>query len=206
MTSMIALSVDEGVGQILDYLEASGLADDTIVVYTSDQGFFLGEHGWFDKRWIYEESMRTPLLVQYPGHIPAGARIDALVQNIDYAPTFLQYAGVRVPADVQGRSLKPLAEGKRVRDWRRSLYYHYYEFPAFHAVRAHYGVRSDRYKLVRFYGDLNYWEFYDLKADPTETKNRIEDPAYRDQIARMKAELARLRRHYGDDTPHAKES
>ena len=199
-------SVDEGVGQILDYLEANGLADDTIVVYTSDQGFFLGEHGWFDKRWIYEESMRTPLLVQYPGHIPAGARIDALVQNIDYAPTFLQYAGVRVPADVQGRSLKPLAEGKRVRDWRRSLYYHYYEFPAFHAVRAHYGVRSDRYKLVRFYGDLNYWEFYDLKVDPREMRNRIDDPAYRDEIARMKAELARLRRHYGDDTPRAKES
>jgi len=199
-------SVDDGVGAILDYLEASGLADNTIVVYTSDQGFFLGEHGWFDKRWIYEESMRTPLLVQYPGKIEAGSKVDALVQNIDYAPTFLQYAGVPVPADIQGRSLKPLAEGKPVKDWRKSLYYHYYEFPGFHAVRAHYGVRSDRYKLARFYGDMDYYEFYDLQADPREMNNRIDDPAYRDEIARMKAELTRLRRQYGDTTPRAKAS
>ena len=199
-------SVDEGVGQILDYLEANGLADNTIVVYPSDQGFFLGEHGWFDKRWIYEESMRTPLLVQYPGHIEAGTKVDALVQNIDYAPTFLEYAGLPVPADIQGRSLKPLAEGKPVRDWHRNLYYHFYEFTGSHAVRAHYGVRSDRYKLARFYGDLDYWEFYDLQADPREMNNRIDDPAYQDEIARMKAELTRLRREYGDNAPRAKTS
>mgnify|MGYP003575302998 CR=1 FL=1 len=192
--------------RITNTTDAEREADNTIVVYTSDQGFFLGEHGWFDKRWIYEESMRTPLLVQYPGHIEAGTKVDALVQNIDYAPTFLQYAGVPVPADIQGRSLKPLAEGKPDKNWRKSLYYHYYEFPGFHAVRAHYGVRSDRYKLARFYGDMDYWEFFDLKSDPREMNNRIDDPAYQDEVARMTAELTRLRGQYRDDTPRAKES
>ncbi|RHW18579.1 DUF4976 domain-containing protein [Sphingomonas gilva] len=196
-------AVDEGVGELLDYLEESGLAENTIVVYTSDQGFYLGEHGWFDKRWIYEESMRTPLLVQYPGHIRGGTTVDALVQNIDYAPTLLECAGVPAPGGIQGRSLAPLVEGKPPADWRRSLYYHYYEFPGFHSVRAHYGVRSDRYKLARFYGDIDAWEFYDLKADPTEMHNRIDDPAYREEIATMKAELARLREYYGDETPHS---
>lgn len=194
-------SVDDGVGQILDYLEQSGLSDNTIVIYTSDQGFYLGEHGWFDKRFIYDESMRTPLLVQYPGHIKPGTKVDALVQNIDYAPTLLQYAGVAVPQDIQGRSLKSLVEGRPPAHWRKSLYYHYYEFPGFHAVRAHYGVRDDRYKLVRFYGDIDAWEFYDLKADPQELHNRIDDPAYRARIGTMKQELERLRQQYRDDTP-----
>ena len=146
-------AVDEGVGAVLDYLEESGLDRNTIVVYTSDQGFYLGEHGWFDKRFIYEESMRTPFLIQYPGHIRPGTRIAAPIQNIDYAPTFLDYAGVKGPATIQGRSMTPLLTGRTPRDWRKDLYYHYYEFPGFHSVRAHYGVRVERYNLVRFYGD-----------------------------------------------------
>lgn len=194
-------SVDDGVGAILDYLEESGLAKNTIVVYTSDQGFYLGEHGWFDKRFIYEESLRTPLLIQYPGHIPAGTTVDAMVQNIDYAPTFLDYAGVEVPEAIQGRSLKPVVDGKAPANWRDSIYYHYYEYPGFHSVRAHYGVRSDRYKLARFYGDIEAWEFYDLETDPNEMRNRIDDPAYKEEIASMKAELERLRKQYRDTSP-----
>jgi len=193
-------AVDEGVGQILDYLEESGLADNTIVIYTSDQGFYLGEHGWFDKRFIYEESLRTPLLMQFPGRIPAGTSQDELVQNIDLAPTLLEYAGVPAFEGIQGRSLRPIAEGQEVSDWRNSVYYHYYEFPGFHSVRAHFGVRTDRYKLVRFYGDMDAWEFYDLQSDPSEVNNRIDDPAFRPQIEAMRAELARLRRQYRDET------
>ena len=192
-------AVDEGVGRVLDYLETSGLSKNTLVVYTSDQGFYLGEHGWFDKRFIYEESLRTPFLVQYPGHIRAGIRVSAPIQNIDYAPTFLALAGVTPPDTVRGRSLLPLFEGKTPADWRTSVYYHYYEYPGFHSVRAHYGMRSDRYKLVRFYSeDINAWEFYDLGSDPHEVQNRIDDPAMQRRIAMMKKELAALRRQYGD--------
>lgn len=192
-------AVDEGVGAVLDYLEESGLDRNTIVVYTSDQGFYLGEHGWFDKRFIYEESMRTPFLIQYPGHIRPGTRIAAPIQNIDYAPTFLDYAGVKGPATIQGRSMTPLLTGRTPRDWRKDLYYHYYEFPGFHSVRAHYGVRGERYKLVRFYGDgLDAWEFYDLNTDPREMDNRIADPAMKAPIARMKQRLVELRREYED--------
>lgn len=192
-------AVDEGVGAVLDYLEESGLDRNTIVVYTSDQGFYLGEHGWFDKRFIYEESMRTPFLIQYPGHIRPGTRIAAPIQNIDYAPTFLDYAGVKGPATIQGRSMTPLLAGRTPRDWRKDVYYHYYEFPGFHAVRAHYGVRGERYKLVRFYGEgLDAWEFYDLKKDPHEMDNRIGDPAMKGPIAAMKRRLVELRREYKD--------
>lgn len=194
-------SVDDSVGAILDYLEQSGLAENTIVVYTSDQGFYLGEHGWFDKRWMYEESFRTPLLVQFPGRIKPGTRVDALVQTIDHAPTFLEYAGLPAPSDIQGRSLVRLAEGRAERDWRSSLYYQYFEYPDFHRVAPHYGVRTHRYKLIRFHGPFDHWEFYDLKTDPTEVRNRIDDPAYRGEVATLRAELDRLRRHYGDTTP-----
>ena len=194
-------AVDDGVGKLLDYLDATGLSKNTVIVYTSDQGFFLGEHGWFDKRWIYEESFRTPFLMQYPGHIRPGSHVSRMIQNIDYAPTFLDFAGVSVPRAIQGRSLRPLVEGKRVGEWRTSVYYHYYEFPGFHSVRAHYGVRTERYKLAHFYGDIDTWEFYDLKIDPTEVKNRIDDPTYAERIAGMKAELTRLRMQYRDDTP-----
>lgn len=194
-------AVDEGVGAVLDYLEDSGLDRNTIVVYTSDQGFYLGEHGWFDKRFIYEESMRTPFLIQYPGHIRAGTRVAASIQNIDYAPTFLDFAGVKGPNTVQGRSMRPLFAARPPADWRKHVYYHYYEYPGFHAVRAHYGVRGDRYKLVRFYGaDIDAWEFYDLKTDPTEMRNRIDDPAMAGPIRTMTQKLVELRRQYQDDS------
>ncbi len=192
-------AVDDSVGELLDYLRETGLDRNTIVVYTSDQGFYLGEHGWFDKRFMYEESFRTPLLIQYPGHIPAGSTVSAMVQNIDYAPTFLDYAGVPADPAIQGRSLRPVAEGDTPADWRRSVYYHYYEYPGFHSVRAHYGVTDGRYKLIRFYGpDINAWEFYDLATDPHEMHNRIDDPAQQARIADMKQELIRLRRQYRD--------
>ena len=191
-------AIDEGVGKVLDYLKAAGLDRNTIVVYTSDQGFYLGEHGWFDKRFIYEESLRTPLLIQYPGHIRPGSRITAPVQNTDYAPTFLDYVGLLIPAAVQGRSLRPVAEGRTPGDWRTDVYYHYYEYPGFHSVRAHYGIRGPRYKLVRFYGDINNWEFYDLKADPHEMHNRIADPKARPVIADLKRRLVALREKYHD--------
>lgn len=193
-------AVDESVGAVLDYLEESGLDRNTIVVYTSDQGFYLGEHGWFDKRFIYEESMRTPFLIQYPGHIRPGTRVAAPIQNIDYAPTFLDVAGVAPPATVQGRSLAPLFGGRTPAGWRKDVYYHYYEYPGgFHSVRPHYGMRGERYKLVRFYSDdINAWEFYDLKTDPGEMRNRIDDPRQQPRIAAMKKRLADLRRQYGD--------
>jgi len=198
-------AVDEGVGKVLDYLEASGLDRNTIVVYTSDQGFYLGEHGWFDKRFIYEESLRTPLLIQYPGRIQAGSRITAPVQNVDHAPTFLDYAGLPIHPSIQGRSLRPLAEGRKPADWRRDIYYHYYEYPGFHSVRAHYGIRGRRYKLVRFYGDINNWEFYDLQTDPNEMRNRYGDPGVQPIVARLKKRLVAIRRKYGDTSGPAVE-
>ena len=146
-------SVDDSVGELLAYLEKEGLLDNTLIVYTSDQGFWMGEHGWFDKRFMYEESFRTPLLVRYPKAIKAGSRCSALVQNIDFAPTLLSVAGVSVPDEMEGRSLLPLfGEGSDSVEWRKSIYYHYYDYPTFHLVRRHDGVRTDRYKLIHFYG------------------------------------------------------
>lgn len=191
-------AVDESVGRVLDWLEATGEADNTILVYTSDQGFYLGEHGWFDKRFMYEESLRTPFLMQYPGHIAAGSRIEAPIQNVDYAPTFLDYAGLPVRDSIQGRSLRALFGGSIPDDWRTDIYYHYYEYPGFHSVRAHYGVKSGRYKLMRFYGDIDAWEFYDLATDPGEMHNRIDDPKMQPTIARLKKTLVDLRRQYHD--------
>lgn len=147
-------SVDESVGRVLDYLDSHGLTDNTIIVYTSDQGFYMGEHGWFDKRFMYEESLRTPLLIAYPGHIQPGTVCNKLVQNIDYAPTFLDLAGVSKPKELPGRSLTPLFKaGDKVKGWRNSIYYHYYDYPTYHMVRKHDGVRTDRYKLIYFYGE-----------------------------------------------------
>ena len=176
----VITSIDRNVGRVLDYLEKNGLLDNTLVVYTSDQGFYMGEHGWFDKRFMYEESFRTPLLMRLPG----GKKGDVaqLVQNIDYAPTFLELAGVPIPDDIQGVSLLPLLEGRQPRHWRKSLYYHYYEYPAEHAVRRHYGVRDNRFKLIHFYpatldgikvkqDGIDCWELYDLKHDPSELHN-----------------------------------
>lgn len=146
-------SVDESVGRVLDYLDSHGLTDNTIIVYTSDQGFYMGEHGWFDKRFMYEESLRTPLLIAYPGHIQPGTVCNKLVQNIDYAPTFLDLAGISKPKELPGRSLTPLFKaGDKVKGWRNSIYYHYYDYPTYHMVRKHDGVRTDRYKLIHFYG------------------------------------------------------
>lgn len=191
-------AVDESVGRVLDWLERTGLDENTIVVYTSDQGFYLGEHGWFDKRFMYEESLRTPLVMQYPGHIAPGTRVTAPVQNVDYAPTFLDFAGLPERGAIQGRSLRDVVDGEAPADWRKDIYYHYYEYPGFHSVRAHYGVRTDRYKLIRFYGDINAWEFYDLHTDPNEMHNRIGDPAVQGTIAQLKRKLEELRAKYKD--------
>ncbi len=189
-------SLDDNVGRLLDYLEASGLAGNTLVVYTSDQGFYMGEHGWFDKRFMYEESMRTPLVMRLPGGVKGD--IDALVQNIDYAPTFLELAGAPVPDDMQGCSLLPLLRGEVPAGWRRSLYYHFYEYPAEHMVKRHYGVRGERWKLIHFYDDIDHWELYDLATDPQELHNRYGDPACAAEQAQLHDELVRLQRQYGD--------
>ena len=189
-------SVDESVGRVLDYLDEAGLADDTIVVYSSDQGFYLGEHGWFDKRWMYAESLRTPLLVRWPGVVEPGSRSDRLVSNLDFAETFLDVAGLPVPEAMQGRSLVPLLEGEEPGDWRSSFYYHYYEFPGAHSVRRHYGVRTDRYKLIDFY-NLGEREMYDLDRDPSELRSCYDDPQYAEVRQSLEAELAGLRRELG---------
>jgi arylsulfatase A-like enzyme len=196
-------SVDENIGRVLDYLDRSGLADNTLVVYTSDQGFYLGEHGWYDKRFMYEESLRIPLVMRYPGRIAAGTRNRDLVQNLDFAPTFLDLAGVDVPGDMQGASLRPVLRGATPEDWRQSIYYHYYEYPAVHAVKRHYGVRTARYKLIHFYHDIDAWELFDLKEDPTELNNVYGDPAYATVRKMMHAELERLRALYKDNSENA---
>lgn len=190
-------SVDDGVGELLDYLEEAGLAENTIVVYTSDQGFYLGEHGWFDKRLMYEESFRTPLLIRYPKEIKAGTVIDALVQNLDFAPTFLDYAGIRAPEEMQGESFRKLVAGKTDK-WRDAVYYTYYEYPAVHMVKRHYGVATDRYKLIHFYYDIDEWEMYDLETDPMEMRNIYDDPAYAEVREMMHKRLEELRTYYGD--------
>jgi len=187
------LSVDDSVGRILDYLDEHGLSKNTIVIYTSDQGFYLGEHGWFDKRWMYEESLRTPLLMKYPKKIPKGSTTDAFVLNLDFAPSLLDLAGIEVPKDMQGVSIRPLLNGKSIpKDWRKSIYYHYYEYPqGWHDVRRHFGVRTDRYKLIDFYNE-RYSELFDLEKDPHELNNVYKDPAYADVVEQMEAELERL--------------
>lgn len=189
-------SLDDNVGRLLDYLDRTGLARNTLVVYTSDQGFYIGEHGWFDKRFMYEESMRTPLVMRLPGGVRGD--IGELVQNIDFAPTFLDLAGVPVPEDMQGLSLLPLLRGEHPADWRTSLYYHFYEYPAEHMVKRHYGVRTARWKLIRFYDDIDFWELYDLESDPGELHNLYGDPRYARQQRQLFDELVRLQRQYGD--------
>ena len=189
-------SVDRNIGRVLKYLEEKGLLENTLVVYTSDQGFYMGEHGWFDKRFMYEESFRTPLLARFP-HGKKG-KVSQMVQNIDYAPTFLELAGVDIPEDIQGVSLLPLLKGERPKDWRKSLYYHFYEYPAEHAVKRHYGVRTERYKLIHFYNDIDAWELYDLKKDPREMHNLFGKPGYEKITEKLKGELVKLQTQYDD--------
>ena len=184
--------VDDAVGRVLKYLDDHGLADNTIVVYSSDQGFFLGEHGWFDKRWIFEESLRAPLLVRWPGVVQPGSVNKAIVSNLDFAETFLDVAGAPVPPEMQGRSLVPLLRGSTPADWRTGFYYHYYEYPTPHHVRPHYGIVTDRYKLVHFYRDANYWELFDLAKDPEEMLSVYDRPEYADTIASLKSQLQQL--------------
>jgi arylsulfatase A-like enzyme len=222
--------VDDNVGRVLDYLDETGLAENTVVMYSSDQGFYLGDHGWFDKRFMYEESFRMPFLVRWPGVVQPGSESDALVSNLDFAETFLDIAGVEIPKDMQGVSLVPVLDGEvsgnsalwstaqqhlrnmfpegnpligfgslQPDNWRKSLYYHYYEFEAnrrtAHMVRRHYGVRTQRYKLIYFY-NLDEWELYDLEKDPREMHSVYDDPAYHDIVARLKKEITRLQTLY----------
>lgn len=194
----VVKSLDDNVGRVLDYLEEKGLLDNTLVVYTSDQGFYMGEHGWFDKRFMYEESFRTPLIMRMPKGFDRRGDIDQMVQNIDYAPTFLEIAGVEVPEDIQGVSLLPLLKGENPSDWRNSLYYHYHEYPAEHSVKRHYGVSDNRYKLIHFYNDIDKWELYDLQADPHEMNNIYGQPGTEETTARLMQELKRLQEQYDD--------
>ncbi len=194
----VVKSLDDNVGRVLDYLEKNGLLDNTLVVYTSDQGFYMGEHGWFDKRFMYEESFRTPLIMHLPKGLDAKGDIPQMVQNIDYGPTFLDIAGVEVPSDMHGVSLLPLLKGEQPADWRNSLYYHFYEYPAEHMVKRHYGVRDDRYKLIHFYNDIDHWELYDLEKDPTEMHNIYGQPGTEQITARMMKELKKLQEQYKD--------
>ncbi|MFK7844706.1 MAG: sulfatase [Rhodothermales bacterium] len=188
-------SVDDNIGRMLAYLEESGLAENTIVIYSSDQGWYLGEHGWYDKRWMYEESLRTPFIVKWPGHIEPGSVNEDFVSNLDFAATFLDLAGIETPANMQGKSLKPIFLGETPENWRKTHYYQYYEYPASHCVQRHYGVRSEQHKLIYFYL-LDEWELFDLDADPNEMNSVYDDPAYSDVLAEMKIELDRLRTEY----------
>ncbi|MXY67274.1 MAG: sulfatase [Acidobacteriia bacterium] len=209
--------VDEGLGRVLDYLDTSGLAEDTLVLYTTDNGYFIGEHGWYDKRFMYEPALRVPLLVRYPRLVAAAQVEDRPAVNIDIAPTLLDFAGVDVPEQMQGRSLRPLLEGSPPDDWRDSILYSYYENswafremareqmtdPSFqywtpHRVGPHRGVRTDRYKLIEYYGEGDYWELFDLHEDPDEVHNLYTEPGHADLIQELQAELARLRDHYGE--------
>jgi len=196
-------AVDENVGRLLETLEKNGLDENTVVIYSSDQGFFLGEHGWFDKRFMYEECYRMPFIVRWPGVVPAGVENDDLISNIDFAETFLDLAGVPLSAmrevGMQGESLVPLMLGQTPDDWRESLYYQYFEYfgdaKTSHMVRRHRGVRTARYKLIDFY-NLGEWELYDLEKDPFEMKSVADDPAYATVRARLSADLDRLAKRY----------
>lgn len=194
----VVKSLDDNVGRVLDYLEQKGLLENTLVVYTSDQGFYMGEHGWFDKRFMYEESMRTPLVMMLPEGYNHKGDIEQMVQNIDYAPTFLEMAGVEIPEDIHGESMVPLLKGEDPATWRKSLYYHFYEYPAEHMVKRHYGVRTERYKLIHFYNDIDSWELYDLKEDPQEMHNLYHKAEYAPVIKELKAELWRLQEQYNN--------
>ena len=191
-------SVDDNIGRVLDYLKVNRLEENTIFIYASDQGFFLGEHGWFDKRFVYEESLRMPFLIRYPEIIKPGTVIEDIITNIDFAPTLLEMANVPIPEKVQGKSFFSNLKGKTPKKWRQSMYYHYYEYPYYHHVQPHYGIRNKRYKLIHFYYDVDLWEFYDLKNDPSEMNNLINSTAHVDLISQLKKELYKLKEDYGN--------
>lgn len=190
-------SVDEGVGQVLDFLKQNNLEENTIVVYTSDQGFYLGEHGWFDKRFIFDESFKTPLLVKWPTVIKSGTKNTQMVQNLDFAQTFLEAAGIKAPSDMQGESLMPIFKGNG-KNFRDAAYYHYYEYPSVHMVKRHYGIVTEKYKLIHFYYDIDEWELYDRTNDKNEMKNVYNDPKYAAIKKELHQKLAQLRIKYKD--------
>lgn len=192
-------SVDRNIGRLMEYLDSKGLAENTLVIYTSDQGFYLGEHGWFDKRFMYEPSFRTPLIIRYPGTIKPNSVNQALVQNLDFAPTILDAAGVDIPEDMQGMSLLPLFDGQP-KPWRDALYYHYYEYPGIHMVKRHYGIRTGTHKLIHFYYDVDEWELYDLQSDPDELVNEYNNPAYAAIREALHQQLEQLRQQYQDQS------
>lgn len=198
----VVKSLDDNVGRVLDYLEKNNLLDNTLVVYTSDQGFYMGEHGWFDKRFMYEESFHTPLIMRLPAGFDRRGDIEEMVQNIDYAPTFLDIAGVEIPKDIQGVSLLPLLKGEHPSDWRDALYYHFHEYPAEHAVKRHYGVTDLKHKLIHFYNDIDEWELYDLTADPSEMHNIYGQPGTEEVTADMMKKLKKLQEQYDDPVRH----
>lgn len=200
------MAVDENVGRLLDYLKQIGELDNTIIVYTSDQGFFLGEHGFFDKRFMYEECQRMPFIVRYPKAIQPKTVTNAIAMNVDFAPTFLDFAGVTIPSDMQGTSLKPVFEkkGKVPANWRKAAYYHYYEYPAEHSVKRHYGIRTANFKLIHFYNDINEWEMYDMKNDPKEMHNIFGKPAYAKEQKKLMQLLKQTQNKYKDTDPQEK--
>ncbi|WP_281614973.1 sulfatase [Flammeovirga sp. SubArs3] len=193
-------SVDENVGRVLDYLDDNDLSDNTLVVYTSDQGFYLGEHGWFDKRFAYNESFKTPLLIRWPNKIKAGITNEEMVQNLDFAQTFLAAAGIAAPNDMQGESLMPLLTGNDAEWDRDAVYYHYYEYPSIHMVKRHYAIITKEYKLIHYYYDVDEWELFDRKKDPNELRNVYDDPAYAATVTQLKKDLADLRVKYKDSS------
>jgi arylsulfatase A-like enzyme len=197
-------AVDKSVGEILDFLKENNLDKNTIVIYASDQGFYLGEHGWFDKRWMFEESYRTPLLIQWPGVIRPGSVNNDMVSNIDLPETFLEIAGIKVPSDMQGRSMVPVLKGKTPSNWRKEHYYHYYEYPGSHMVKRHYGISTERYKLIHYYYDIDEWELFDLLNDPMEMRNVYNNPGYEAIKKQLHKRLSRLMKKFKDSEALAK--
>lgn len=192
-------SVDDNIGRVMNYLKENGLEENTMIVLTSDQGFYLGDHGFFDKRFIYEESLRMPFMIKYPKKIKAGSINKDIITNLDFAPTLLEVAGIKKNNKMQGKSFASMLEGRNEKGWRQSMYYHYYEFPFWHHVQPHYGVRTERYTLAHFYYNIDQWELYDLEKDPKQMNNVINDPNYTKVIPELKTELKQLMQHYGND-------
>jgi len=192
-------SVDDNIGRLLEFLKSNGMDKNTVIIVTSDQGFFLGEHGFFDKRFIYEESLRMPFLVRYPNGVKPNSVNKDIISNIDFAPTLLDIAGLSTDVKMQGRSFAPMLKGKTPKDWEQAMYYHYYEYPFWHHVQPHYGIRTPKYTLAHFYYDVDKWELYDLSKDPYQIHNEINNPAYANVIKDLKKQLKALQKKYGDD-------